>query len=173
MDTRSSIIYPHARGWKGKVSRFASKSCFLLFCPLPLLEKSLSRSILLTAQHLNFYRIHLLCFTFIPLIASGIFYASNGPSPQNQIAYIDCLFLCFSAMTVCGLTTVLFANITVWQQVILFVSFQNRSHPKDLSLSFSIFTILVPNDYRIDLVRINHDDSRAKTLFPETIQVPD
>ncbi|GAA5981464.1 hypothetical protein JCM5350_004076 [Sporobolomyces pararoseus] len=117
MDTRSSIVYPHARGWKGKVSRFAT-------------------------QHLNFYRIHLLCFTFIPLIASGIFYASNGPSPQNQIAYIDCLFLCFSAMTVCGLTTVLFANITVWQQVILFFLMTTGS------ISFvSIMTILVRRHY--------------------------
>jgi len=71
------------------------------------------------AQHLNFYRIHLLFFTFLPLIASAIFYASNG---RNQIAYIDCLFLCFSAMTVCGLTTVLFADLTVWQEVILFVT---------------------------------------------------
>ena len=26
----------------------------------------------------NFYRIHLLCFTFIPLILSGILYAANG-----------------------------------------------------------------------------------------------
>ncbi|GAA5827392.1 hypothetical protein JCM5353_001456 [Sporobolomyces roseus] len=96
LDGRSSIVYPHGKGWKGAVSKFAS-------------------------QHLNFYRIHLLFFTFLPLIASAIFYASNGPSPQNQIAYIDCLFLCFSAMTVCGLTTALFANITIWQQVILFL----------------------------------------------------
>ena len=79
----------------------------------------------IAAQHLNFYRIHLLFFTFLPLIASAIFYASNG---RNQIAYIDCLFLCFSAMTVCGLTTVLFADLTVWQEVILFVtsSFPSR-----------------------------------------------
>lgn len=26
----------------------------------------------------NFYRIHLLFFTFVPLILSGIFYAANG-----------------------------------------------------------------------------------------------
>jgi len=26
----------------------------------------------------NFYRVHLLFFTFIPLILSGIFYAANG-----------------------------------------------------------------------------------------------
>ncbi|GAA5838941.1 hypothetical protein JCM3766R1_004535 [Sporobolomyces carnicolor] len=117
MDTRSSIVYPHGRGWKGAVSRLAS-------------------------QHLNFYRIHLLCFTFVPLIASGVFYASNGPSPQNQIAYIDCLFLCFSAMTVCGLTTALFANITVWQQVILFFLMTSGS------VSFvSIIVVLVRRHY--------------------------
>lgn len=96
----------------------------------------------LASQHFNFYRIHLLCFTFVPLVASGIFYASNGPSPQNQIAYIDCLFLCYSAMTVCGLTTVLFANITVWQQVILFCLMTSGS------ISFvSIIVVLVRRHY--------------------------
>ncbi|GAA5966621.1 hypothetical protein JCM3765_005678 [Sporobolomyces pararoseus] len=144
MDTRSSIVYPHGRGWKGKVSKFACKSRFLLF--LLSLTFRLKTVINLfgqsTARHLNFYRIHLLCFTFIPLIASGIFYASNGPSPQNQIAYIDCLFLCFSAMTVCGLTTALFANLTVWQQVILFFLMTTGS------ISFvSIMTILVRRHY--------------------------
>lgn len=120
MDTRSSIVYPHGRGWKGAVSRLACK----VFSSRLASKRRLFPDLVVprTAQHLNFYRIHLLCFTFVPLIASGVFYASNGPSPQNQIAYIDCLFLCFSAMTVCGLTTALFANITVWQQVILFVS---------------------------------------------------
>ncbi|GAA5916529.1 uncharacterized protein JCM6883_005449, partial [Sporobolomyces salmoneus] len=117
MDSRSSIVYPHGGGWKGAASRFVS-------------------------QHLNFYRIHLLAFTFVPLVASGIFYASNGPSPQNSIAYIDCLFLCYSAMTVCGLTTVLFANITVWQQVILFLLMTSGS------ISFvSIIVVLVRRHY--------------------------
>lgn len=32
-------------------------------------------------------------FTFVPLIISGIFFASNAPEPRSQIAYIDCLFL--------------------------------------------------------------------------------
>ncbi|GAA5966622.1 hypothetical protein JCM3765_005679 [Sporobolomyces pararoseus] len=95
-----------------------------------------------TAHHLNFYRIHFLCFTFIPLIASGIFYASNGPSPQNQIAYIDCLFMSYSAMTACGLATVIFANLTVWQQVILFLLTLFGS----LS-SVSIIVILVRRHY--------------------------
>ncbi|TFK74624.1 TrkH-domain-containing protein [Pluteus cervinus] len=46
-------------------------------------------------NHLNFYRVHLLAFTFTPLVFSGIFYASNG---ENHISYIDSLFNCVSAM---------------------------------------------------------------------------
>ncbi|BGP28598.1 hypothetical protein JCM10296v2_000334 [Rhodotorula toruloides] len=71
--------------------------------------------------HLNFYRLHLLVFTFLPLIASGIFFASNGPSDENQIPYIDALFMCTSAMTVTGLNTVVLSALTVWQQVMLFL----------------------------------------------------
>lgn len=32
----------------------------------------------LIKREANFYRIHLLFFTFVPLILSGIFYAANG-----------------------------------------------------------------------------------------------
>jgi len=32
----------------------------------------------------NFYRIHLLFFTFVPLILSGIFYAANGRYPIRE-----------------------------------------------------------------------------------------
>ena len=32
----------------------------------------------LVEREANFYRIHLLFFTFVPLILSGIFYATNG-----------------------------------------------------------------------------------------------
>ncbi|KPV78189.1 uncharacterized protein RHOBADRAFT_10478, partial [Rhodotorula graminis WP1] len=69
---------------------------------------------------LNFYRLHLLTFIFVPLIMSGIFYASNGPSEENQIAYVDALFMVVSAMTVTGLNSVLFVSMTLWQQVIIF-----------------------------------------------------
>lgn len=78
-------------------------------------------SFLHEAAHLNFYRVHLLIFTFTPLVFSGIFYASNGPSPQNQIAYVDALFMCTSAMAVTGLNSVLLADLTTWQQFIIFV----------------------------------------------------
>lgn len=79
-------------------------------------------SCLLAARHLNFYRVHLLVFTLVPLVVSAIFWASNGPSEENQIAYIDALFMVTSAMTVTGLNSVEFQRITLWQQVILFVS---------------------------------------------------
>ncbi|CAK5281873.1 unnamed protein product [Mycena citricolor] len=69
-------------------------------------------------KHLNFYRVHILFFTFTPLIFSGIFYASNG---HTHISYIDALYNSVSAMTVCGLATVDLSSLTAWQQVILFI----------------------------------------------------
>lgn len=58
-------------------------------------------------KNLNFFRYHLLFFTFTPLIFSGIFYAvtAGDPGPAvegtgvRRVEYIDALFLCFSAMT--------------------------------------------------------------------------
>lgn len=94
-------------------------------------------------NNLNFYRIHLLCFTFvsqpcsytlpswrlgfgeacqadsqIPLVVSGIMY---GISTAYQIPYIDCLFNCMSAMTVTGLATINLSTLSVMQQVLLFI----------------------------------------------------
>ncbi|KAJ7099551.1 cation transport protein-domain-containing protein [Mycena belliarum] len=69
-------------------------------------------------KQLNFYRIHILFFTFTPLIFSAIFYASNG---QYHISYVDSLFNCVSAMMVCGLATVDLSSLTPWQQIILFI----------------------------------------------------
>ncbi|KAG2356590.1 cation transport protein-domain-containing protein [Suillus spraguei] len=54
----------------------------------------------------------------MPLIFSGIFYASNGEYP---VAYIDALYNSASAMTVCGLATVNLSQLTAWQQVLLFI----------------------------------------------------
>ncbi|KAG6902774.1 hypothetical protein C0995_011922 [Termitomyces sp. Mi166 len=70
------------------------------------------------AKHLNFYRVHVMYYVFTPLIFSAIFYASNG---RYHIPYIDALFNCVSAMTVCGLTTVNLSMLTGWQQTILFI----------------------------------------------------
>ncbi|KAF8841742.1 TrkH-domain-containing protein [Paxillus ammoniavirescens] len=69
-------------------------------------------------RNLNFFRVHLLFFTFTPLIFSGILYASNGRYP---ITYIDALFNSVSAVTVCGLATVNLSQLTPWQQVVLFL----------------------------------------------------
>ncbi|RDX49309.1 hypothetical protein OH76DRAFT_1403887 [Lentinus brumalis] len=69
-------------------------------------------------RHLNFYRVHLVFFTFTPLIFSGIFYAVNG---EFHISYIDCLFNCVSAMTVCGLASVDLSSLTGYQQALLFI----------------------------------------------------
>ncbi|KAK0209988.1 potassium transporter [Desarmillaria ectypa] len=67
---------------------------------------------------LTFYRIHLVAFAFIPLIFSGIFYACNG---RFRISYLNSLFLCYSAMTLTGLTTVNLSTVTVSQQVVLYL----------------------------------------------------
>ncbi|KIJ65956.1 hypothetical protein HYDPIDRAFT_110073 [Hydnomerulius pinastri MD-312] len=69
-------------------------------------------------KNLNFFRIHLLFFTFTPLISSAVLYASSGRYP---ISYIDALFNSVSAVTVCGLATVNLSGLTPWQQAILFL----------------------------------------------------
>ncbi|KAL5504732.1 hypothetical protein ACEPAH_7395 [Sanghuangporus vaninii] len=70
-------------------------------------------------EQLNFFRVHVLFFTFTPLIFSGIFYAANGST--THVPYIDALFMCFSAGTVCGLATVDLSGLTGFQQAIMFV----------------------------------------------------
>uniref|UniRef100_A0A0W0GBM9 Putative potassium transporter n=1 Tax=Moniliophthora roreri TaxID=221103 RepID=A0A0W0GBM9_MONRR len=70
------------------------------------------------SKEATFFRIHLIAFTFVPLICSGIFYACNG---RFRISYLDSLFLCYSAMTVTGLSTVNLSTVTPWQQVMLYL----------------------------------------------------
>lgn len=125
-DFRSIGILRRRRGSQnfcsGRTSGAGSRrSAVRFFVRHPSPSTTTDRRRLPAAAHLNFYRLHLLVFTFLPLVASGIFYASNGPSQANQIAYVDALFLCTSAMTLTGLNTALFADLTVWQQFILFV----------------------------------------------------
>ncbi|KAH9050993.1 cation transport protein-domain-containing protein [Lactarius deliciosus] len=81
-------------------------------------ESSFQKVYSLLSNNLNFYRLHILYFTFTPLIFSGILYASNG---RFHIAYIDALFNSVSAMAVCGLASVDLSSLTAWQQTILFV----------------------------------------------------
>ncbi|KAF4568438.1 hypothetical protein EYR40_010154 [Pleurotus pulmonarius] len=65
----------------------------------------------------TFFRVHLLAFAIVPLIFSGIFYACNGRFP---VSYLDSLFLCYSAMTVTGLSTINLSTTTAIQQALLF-----------------------------------------------------
>ena len=58
------------------------------------------------------------CSSVSPLIASAVFYAANG---STHVPFIDALFICFSATTVCGLVTVDLSSLTGFQQAILFV----------------------------------------------------
>lgn len=53
-----------------------------------------------TRKHLNFFRIFLLCFIFVPLLTSVIFWAV---STEFKIDYIDCLYLSYSAITNTGM----------------------------------------------------------------------
>ena len=73
------------------------------------------------SQHFNFFRLHLLLFIVVPLLASLIFYWLNDARDDNEafVSYIDSLFLCVSAATVAGLFPVVLSNIEVGQQVIL------------------------------------------------------
>ncbi|KZV88401.1 hypothetical protein EXIGLDRAFT_839267 [Exidia glandulosa HHB12029] len=79
---------------------------------------SRAKSWLSAFRHLNFYRIHLLVFTFTPLIFSVLFYAANG---RFHISYVDGLFLCVTSMTVTGLSTVDLSQLTAVQQAMMFV----------------------------------------------------
>ncbi|KAJ7586206.1 potassium transporter [Mycena floridula] len=66
----------------------------------------------------TFFRLHLVTFTILPLIFSGIIYACNG---RFHIDFTDCMFLSYSAMTVTGLFTVNLSTLTAWQQVMLYL----------------------------------------------------
>jgi hypothetical protein len=82
-------------------------------------ERNTTRQIIINFvnEECTFYRVHLTGFILIPLVASGIFYASNG---EFYVEYLDALFLCYSSMTVTGLTTVNLSTLTPWQQVMLY-----------------------------------------------------
>ncbi|KAF7373247.1 Potassium transporter [Mycena sanguinolenta] len=68
--------------------------------------------------HGTFYRFHMTAFTIVPLLAAGIFYGCNG---QFHVSFLDSLFVCYSAMTVTGLTTINLSTTTPWQQAILYI----------------------------------------------------
>ncbi|KAF9876859.1 hypothetical protein CkaCkLH20_05705 [Colletotrichum karsti] len=68
---------------------------------------------------LNFITLHYAYFIGTSLLASAIFYASSNP--HGSISYVDSLFLVVSAITEAGLNTVNLSQMTVWQQVMLWL----------------------------------------------------
>ncbi|XP_006461265.1 hypothetical protein AGABI2DRAFT_70136 [Agaricus bisporus var. bisporus H97] len=69
------------------------------------------------ASELNFFRIHVICFTITPIILAAIFYGANG---RYHISYVDALYNCISSITCCGLATVNLSTMTKFQQFLLF-----------------------------------------------------
>lgn len=85
--------------------------------PSGIVQKLIIGGLNFVKQHSTFFRVHATAFTVIPLIFAGIFYASNG---RFHISFLDSLFLCYSAMTVTGLSTINLSTLTTWQQFILY-----------------------------------------------------
>lgn len=67
----------------------------------------------------NFYRLHLLYFVLVIVLASSILYGSSTSS--FHLAYIDAIYLSTSAMCNTGLASVNLSNLTGFQQSVLFV----------------------------------------------------
>ncbi|KAK6215169.1 cation transporter [Colletotrichum tabaci] len=84
---------------------------------------------------LNFITLHYAYFIGTTLLASAVFYASSNP--HGSIGYVDSLFLVISAMTEAGLNTVNLSEMTVWQQVMLWLLIIVGS-----SIWVSIWTVL-------------------------------
>ncbi|TDZ47449.1 Low-affinity potassium transport protein [Colletotrichum trifolii] len=84
---------------------------------------------------LNFITLHYAYFIGTSLLASAVFYASSNP--HGSISYVDSLFLVVSAITEAGLNTVNLSDMTVWQQVMLWLLIIVGS-----SIWVSIWTIL-------------------------------
>ncbi|KAM0746440.1 TrkH-domain-containing protein [Meredithblackwellia eburnea MCA 4105] len=88
--------------------------------------------------HLTFYRIHVIYFAVVPLIAAPIYYAvSNG-----DLSTIDSIFMSFSAHTGTGLETILMATQTPGQQALIFVLMFLGSSP-----TVAFVTILVRMEF--------------------------
>ncbi|KAH8896235.1 TrkH-domain-containing protein [Thozetella sp. PMI_491] len=68
---------------------------------------------------LNFITLHYAYFIAVSLISSLIFWGSS--SPRFSISYVDSLFLAVSAITEAGLNTVNLSQMTLWQQVLLWL----------------------------------------------------
>ncbi|KZT50397.1 hypothetical protein CALCODRAFT_461759 [Calocera cornea HHB12733] len=67
-------------------------------------------------SNLNFFRIHVLYFTLMPIVMACIIYAVNG---QYHVEFVDALFCSYSAITTTGLATINISSATPFQQFLL------------------------------------------------------
>lgn len=74
----------------------------------------------------------------IPLIVSGVLYASNS---VYTIDYVDCLFIAFSAATTTGLATVDLSRLNGFQQAVLLIMF-NLGSMVSLTLAYPMDVIV-------------------------------
>ncbi|KAJ7468718.1 potassium transporter [Mycena latifolia] len=120
-------------------------------------------------KHGTFYRIHFTAFTIIPLIAAAIFYGCNG---RFHVSFLDSLFVCYSAMTVTGLSTINLSTITPWQQVILYILMAIG----DITV-VSWIMVLVRKWYFRNVCQyidyqFHRNPSKTRTMFLKSISAP-
>jgi Trk-type K+ transport system membrane component len=60
-----------------------------------------------------------------------------GINTEYKISYVDCLFLCFSSMTVNGLATVDLSTLSTMQQVLMFLQMLIGSLVRDKQLDLT------------------------------------
>ena len=91
-----------------------------------------------------------------------------GINTEYHIPYIDCLFLCFSSMTVNGLATVDLSTLSTMQQVIMFWQMLIGSLVRGSSISFTRYQI---NERKLMTgLCVNYDDYRATVFLQVEIQ---
>lgn len=111
----------------------------------------------------NFYRLHLLYFILVIVVASGILYGSN--TSDFRLAYIDAIFLSTSAMCNVGLAGVNLGSLTGFQQSVLFVLMLMG----DLSI-VTISVVIVRRYYFSKEIRKLLSESRTGRRIAEDIE---
>ncbi|KAJ5642387.1 hypothetical protein N7490_006387 [Penicillium lividum] len=85
----------------------------------PLWQGPMGRAMTAILPPANFLTLHYVYFIVTCLVSSIIFYLTS--TPWQNVAYVDAIFLCVSAMTGAGLNTVDLSTLNTVQQVILFI----------------------------------------------------
>ncbi|KAJ6121100.1 hypothetical protein N7523_005380 [Penicillium sp. IBT 18751x] len=79
----------------------------------------MSRALMAMLPPFNFLTLHYLYFILASIFASIILFLTS--TPFKDVAYVDAIFLCISAMTGAGLNTVDLSTLNTFQQVVLFI----------------------------------------------------